>query len=154
MDPSVFMVTSNRTAWIYAMDSSGVWNKQHEFSCAPNFSPKIGSDGNTAICLDHSAQQMALWSRGRGDQWIEQKIPVLAMQARFSPDGSLVALSSGVQLIVFGLTEQSQWQKKSHRYFNSHIVKVRFSPCGRSIRVDFLREENVHITFWKINPKG
>ena len=154
MDPSVFMVTSDETAWIYAMDSSGVWNKQHEFSCAPEFSPKISSDGNTAICLDHSAQQMALWSRGHGDQWIEQTIPVLAMQARFSPDGSLVALSTGVQLIVFGLTEQSQWQKKSHRYFNSHIVKVRFSPCGRSIRVDFLREENVHITFWKIVPKG
>lgn len=154
MDPSVFMVTSNRMAWIYAMDSSGVWNKQHEFSCAPEFSPKISSDGNTAICLDHSAKQMALWSRSHAGKWIEQNIPIFAIQVQFSPDGSLVALTSSRQLMVFGLTAQSRWQKKSHQYFHAHINKVRFSPCGRSIRVDYLRGDSVHITFWKVVPKG
>lgn len=153
MDPSVFMVTSEGTAWIYAMDSSGVWNKQHQFSCAPQFSPKISADGNTAICLDHSAQQMALWSRSHAGQWIEQNIPIFAIQVQFSPDGSLVALTSGRQLMVFGLTAQSRWQKKSHQYFSGYINKVRFSPCGRSIRVDYLRAKSVYITFWKIVPK-
>ena len=148
MNPSLFMVTSDSTAWIYAIDASGTWGKQHEFSF--EFSPKISSDGDTVICHYGKVRQIDIWSRRHPDQWIKQEFAIPATCAEFNPDGSLVALASGHDLIFLGLTEKGQWQEKGRQKFDRCVGGLCFSPCGRSIRVDFHKGEDCVITFWQI----
>ena len=150
MDPSSFMITSGITAWIYAIDASGIWGKQHEFSCSPKLSAKISSDGDTVICPHGEVRQIDIWSRRFPGQWIKQEIAIPATRVEFSPDGSLVALVSGCDLVFFGLTEKNQWQEKGRRKFDHRVDDLCFSPCGRSIRVDFQKGEGITITFWQI----
>ena len=153
MDPSLFMVTSDKTAWIYAIDASGVWGKQHEFPCYPEFSPKISSSGDTVICLHDKACQIDLWSCRHTDQWIKQEFTIPVSLVEFSPDGSLVALATGDDLILLGRTEVSQWQEKGRQHFDGLVKDFGFSPCGRSIRIDFTKEESVVVTLWQIVPQ-
>ena len=165
MDPSLFMVGSDETAWIYGIDVSGVWNKQHEFSCLPHmFFPKISSDGDTAVCLQGEAWQidmrsrtdrwqLVLWCRRHPDQWIKQEIDIPATWAEFSPDGSLVALASGCDLILLGLNEERQWQEKGRQQFDHRIERLCFSPCGRSVRVNIQKEECDVVAFWQVVPQ-
>ena len=152
MNPSLFMVTAGRNAWIYAMDASGGWGRQHEFSIYPKFFPKISSDGDTVICNHYETGLVDIWSRRHSDQWIKQEIVIAASRGKFSPDGSLVALVRANYLIVLGLTEKCQWQEKGRQTFGGRVTDFSFSPCGRYIRVDCLREEGV-ITFWQIVPQ-
>ena len=150
------MVISDKIAWIYAIDASGAWGKQHEFCCFPEYPPKISSDGNTVICLHNIGRQIDIWTRRYSDQWIKQEIAIFATQAEFSPDGSLVALASASNLILLGLTEEGQWQEKGRQKFDyCRVNGFSFSPCGRSIRVDFeyVEEEVVIVSFWKIVPQ-
>ena len=153
MNSYLFMVTSDKSAWIYAIDASGVWGKQHGFSCFPGFSPKISSDDNTAICQRNETRQIDIWSRRHPDQWIKQEFTIPATQAKFSPDGSLVALVSDCDLIFLGLTEESQWQEKGRQTFEGRVVNFGFSPCGRSIWVDYQKREGGDVTFWQILPQ-
>ena len=153
MNSYLFMVTSDNSAWIYAIDASGVWGKQHGFSCFPGFSPKISSDGNTAICQRDETGQIDIWSRRHPEQWIKQEFAIPATRAKFSPDGSLVALVSDCDLIVLGLTEESQWQEKGRQTFDGRVVNFGFSPCGRSICVDYQKRERGDVTFWQILPQ-
>ena len=159
MDPSLFMVASGDTGWIYAIDVHGVWGKQHEFSYHSKFAPRISPDGNTVISLfDGADWYFEVWSRRHADRWIEQKIDLPADraefspngQAEFSPDGSLVALDCGYDLILLGLTEENQWQKKGRQKLGLEVADFSFSPCGRSIRVNFHNGEDRVITFWQI----
>ena len=154
MNPSLFMVTAGSSAWIYAMDASGGWGRQHEFSCYPKFFPKISSDGDTVICNHHGLGHIDIWSRRHSDQWIKQEIAISASRrGKFSPDGSLVALVAGHDLIVLGLTEKCQWQEKGRQTFGGRVVDFSFSPCGRYVRVDCRRKEGGVITFWQIVPQ-
>ena len=154
MDPSLFMVTSNTTTSIFAIDASGVWGKQHEFSSSPECSPKITSDGTTVICRPGKAEQIDIWSRQHPNQWIKQEIAIPATQADFSPDGSLVALARDRDLFILGLTEQDQWREKGHQKLDHPVVSLSFSPCGHSIRIDVDAEvdenNSRHVTFWQI----
>ena len=154
MDPSLFMVTSNTTTSIFAIDASGVWGKQHEFSSSPECSPKITSDGTTVICRPGKAEQIDIWSRQHPNQWIKQEIAIPATQADFSPDGSLVALAKDRDLFILGLTEQDQWREKGHQKLDHPVVSLSFSPCGHSIRIDVDAEvdenNSRHVTFWQI----
>ena len=147
------MVTSDKRAWIYAIDASGVWGKQHQFSCFSTLSPIISADGNTAICQRDETQQIDIWSRRHPDQWIKQEFVIPATRVKFSPDGSLVALVSDCDLIFLGLTDEGLWQDKGRQTFDGRIVNFGFSPCGRSIRVDLPPEESGVISFWRIVPQ-
>ena len=153
MDPSLFMVIANEVARIYVVDASGVWAKQHEFLCSPYLSPIISSGGDTVVCPYGENRHIDFWTCRHSDQWVKQKFAVSASQAEFSPDGSLVALASACNLILLGLTEQSLWQEKGRQSFGGHIKDLSFSPCGRSIRVDFKEGKGVVITFWQIVPQ-
>ena len=152
MDPSLFMVTSDTTASIYAIDASGVWGKQHEFSSSPECSAKITADGTTVICRPGKARQIDIWSRRHSDQWIKQEIAIPATQADFSPDGSLVALAEDRDLFILGLTEQGQWREKGRQKLDHPVTSLSFSPCGRSIRIDLGVGNNgcCDVTFWQI----
>ena len=154
MDPSLFMVTSNKTASIYAIDACGVWGKQHEFSSSPECSAKITSDGTTVICRPGEAEQIDIWSRRHPDQWIKQEIAIPATLADFSPDGSLVALARDRDLFILGLTEQGQWREKGRQKLDHRVMSLSFSPCGRSIRIDVDADvdnkECRDVTFWQI----
>ena len=152
-DSSLLMVTSDKRAWIYAIDASGVWGKQHQFSCFSTLSPIISADGNTAICQRDETQQIDIWSRRHPDQWIKQEFVIPATRVKFSPDGSLVALVSDCDLIFLGLTDEGLWQDKGRQTFDGRIVNFGFSPCGRSIRVDLPPEESGVISFWRIVPQ-
>ena len=151
MDPSLFMVTSGKLAWIYAMDEHGAWGQQHEFPYDSELPPRISPDGNTAIALyDEGWHPVDVWSRRPPDRWIKQEIALSAVRAEFSPDGSLVALACGYNLTLLGLTEEKQWQKKGRQQFPHKVEDFSFSPCGRSIRVNFHEGEDRVNTFWQI----
>ena len=153
MDPSLFMINSKKTACIYAIDASGVWRKQHEFLCFPDSPPKISPDGNTVICPCGENRHIDIWVRRHPGQWIKQQPAISACWVEFSPDGSLVALAGRYELILLGLTEDKQWQKKGHQLFKGRVEDLCFSPCGRSIRVDYAMGESVFVTLWQIEPQ-
>ena len=153
MDPSSFMVTSNGAVCIYAINADGIWDKQHEFFCYPDLPAKISSDGDTVVCLCDKNRHVDIWTRRHPDQWIKQQFATPASRVEFSPDGSLVALASTCNLIFLGLTEDRQWQEKGRQRFDGSIEDLSFSPCGRSIRVDFVGGEGVAVTFWQIVPQ-
>ncbi len=152
MDPSLFMVTSDKTASIYAIDASGAWGKQHEFSSSRECSAKITSDGTTVICRPGKAEHIDIWSRRHPDQWIKQEIAIPASLADFSPDGSLVALARDRDLFILGLTEQGQWREKGRQKLDHPVTGLSFSPCGRSIRIDVGVDNDggCDVTFWQI----
>ena len=161
MNPSLFMVTSDETAWIYGVDESGVCARQHKFPCLPyKLSPIISPDGDTAICIQGQFDlyncrypdqwEVDLWSRSYSGQWIKQMIDIPATQVEFSPDGSLVALASDSQLILLGLTEERFWQEKGRQQFDYLVKKICFSSCGRSMSVSYRKEECDVVTFWQI----
>ena len=152
MDSSL-MITSDKRAWIYAMDASGGWGKQHEFSCCVEFSPRISPDGDTVICRQDEARHIDIWSRRQTGQWIKQEVTVPATQVEFSPEGSLAALTNACDLTLLGLTEEHQWQEKGRQQFDGDVVNVDFSPCGRSLRVDFQQGEGGVVSFWQIVPQ-
>ena len=153
MDPSLFMVTSGKRAWICAIDASGVWAKQYELPCFPESAPKISADGNTVICIDENAWQVVLWYRTDIDQWIKQEFAIPATMVEFSPDGSLVAIAAGKDLVLLGWTEAKQWREKCRQHFSGHIDDLYFSPCGRTIHIEYLKGRGAVITFWQIVPQ-
>lgn len=150
MDPSLFMVTSGKRVWIYAMDVSGVWGKQYELPCFPESAAKISADGATVICIDEKAWQVVLWYRTDIDQWIKQEFTILATMVEFSPDGSLVAIAAGKDLVLLGWTEAKQWREKCRQRFSGHIDDLYFSPCGRMIHIEYLKGRGAVVTFWQI----
>ena len=154
MDSSLFMVTSDKSAWIYAIDASGDWGKQHEFSCCAEFSPKISSDGDTVISRQDEVRHIDIWSRRQTGQWIKQEVAVPATQVEFSPGGSLAVLANGCDLTLLGLTQERQWQEKGRQRFDGEVVGFDFSPCSRSLRVDFRQGEGCVVSFWQIVPQG
>lgn len=153
MDPSLFMVTSGKRAWIYAVDASGVWGKQYELPCFPESAPKISADGNTVICIDEIAWQVVLWYRTDIDQWIKQEFTIPATMVEFSPDGSLVAIAAGKDLVLLGWTETNRWREKCRQHFSGHIDDLHFSPCGRTIHIEYLKGRGAVVTFWQIVPQ-
>ena len=152
MDPSSFMVIADETAWFFAIDASGVWGKQREFFYG-DLPPKISPEGDTVVCQDEQGWQIEIWTRRHPDRWIKQKFSISAYQAEFSPDGSLVALANCESLILLGRTEKTEWQKKAEQPIGGLIMDLSFSPCGRSIRVDYEELGNVVVTFWQILPQ-
>ena len=153
MDSSLFMVASDKSAWIYAIDASGVWSKQHEFSCCVEFLPKISPDGNTVICRQDESRHIDIWSRRQTGQWIKQQVVTPATRVEFSPEGSLAVLANGCDLTLLGLTEERQWQEKGGQRFDGKVVDFNFSPCSRSLRVDFQQGEGCVVSFWQIVPQ-
>ena len=153
MDPSLFMIKSNRNAFIYAINASGVWGKQHEFLFFPDLPPKISPDGDTVICPYGENRHIDIWVRRHPGQWIKQQPAISACRVEFSPNGSLVALAGRYELILLGLTEDKQWQKKGHQLLEGCVEDLFFSPCGRSIRVDHAKGESVFVTIWQIEPQ-
>lgn len=153
MDPSLFMATSGKRAWIYAIDAPGVWSKQYELPCFPESAPKISADGNTVICIDENAWQVVLWYRTDIDQWTKQEFTIAANMVEFSPDGSLVAIAAGKYLVLLGWTEAKQWREKCRQRFSGHIDDLYFSPCGRTIHIEYLKGRGTVVTFWQIVPQ-
>ena len=153
MDPSLFMVTSGKRVWIYAIDASGVWGKQYELPCFPESAAKISADGKTVICIDEIAWQVVLWYRTDIDQWIKQEFTIPPTMVEFSPDGSLVAIAAGQDLVLLGWTEAKQWREKCRQRFSGHIGDLYFSPCGRTIHIEYLKGRGTVVTFWQIVPQ-
>ena len=155
MDPSSFMVIADETAWFFAMDASGAWGKLHEFSCYEDLPPKISPEGDTVVCLFEHDRPIEIWTRSPPDRWIKQQFSIYAYRAEFSPDGSLVALANTRDsLTLLGRTEKGEWQKKAEQRIGDFIVGLSFSPCGRSIRVDYEKWDEVTVSFWQIEPQA
>ena len=154
MDPSSFMVIADETAWFYAMDASGAWGKPHGFFCYEDLPPKISPEGDTVLCLYEHDRPIEIWTRSPPDQWIKQTFSIYAYRAEFSSDGSLVALANTCDsLTLLGRTEKGEWQKKAEQRIGNFIVGLSFSPCGRSIRVDYEKRNDVTVSFWQIVPQ-
>ena len=56
-------------------------------------------------------------------------------------------------LTLLGRTEKGEWQKKAEQRIGNFIVGLSFSPCGRSIRVDYEKRDDVTVSFWQIVPQ-
>ena len=154
MDPSSFMVIADKTACFFAIDASGVWSKQREFFCYRNLPPTISPEGDTVVCLYEHDWQIEIWTRRHSDQWIKQEFSISAYRAEFSPDGSLLALASYDSLTLLGRTEKTEWQKKAEQRMGGPVMDLSFSPCGRSIRVDYEERGNAVVSFWQIVPQA
>ena len=76
-----------------------------------------------------------------------------ATRVEFSPEGALAALANGCDLTLLGLTEERQWQEKGRQQFDGEVINVDFSPCSRSLRVDFQQGEGCVVSFWQIVPQ-
>ena len=147
---------------IWAVDSNGSWHRQMQEPTRYRHFTKISPDGKSLICPDGSGETV-IWLRDSGNNWHQQavEIPILSL-AKFNDQSCLLAVTAPVKvssfntdtIILLGLTPQQEWQEKCRLMVDGHIFKLRFSPCGRSMRADYREGNKMKTAFWHINPDG
>ena len=156
----VMMMILGKQIIIWTVDSNGSWHRQMQVPSRSPFEAQISPDGKSLVCSDGSGKTM-IWLRDPDNNWHQQaaEIPDLSL-AKFNDQSYLLAVAAKMSsfntdtIILLGLTPQQEWQEKCRLMIDGHIIKLGFSPCGRSMRVDYLEGNKIKTAFWHINPDG
>ena len=150
MNPSkIMLVTCDHWA-VFNLSEDGllissiIKNHFHEFQ------PVISPDGNSVICQNQS-RHAEIWQRLQGQEWEKQIFEQLFEVAKFNHGGYLLALKNGGTLILFGLTGNSTWHRKTHLVAEGTIENFSFSPCDRFIVISTCKGGRTTKTLWQIN---
>lgn len=156
----VMMITLWKHIMIWAVDSNGSWHRQmQELSRYPCFA-QISPDGKSLVCHDGSGN-IVVWLRDPDNNWHQQAIEIPDLRlAKFNDQSCLLAVAVEMssfntdRIILLGLTPKQEWQEKCRLKVDGHIIKLSFSPCGRSMRADYREANKMKRAFWHINPDG
>ena len=160
LSSGVMMMIVGKQIIIWTVDSNGSWHRQmQEPSCSP-FEAQISPDEKSLVFPDDSGKTM-IWLRDPDNNWHQQaaQIPDLSL-AKFNDQSCLLAVAARMSsfntdtIILLGLTPQQEWQGKCRLMVDGHIIALSFSPCGRSMRVDYRKGKKMKTAFWHINPDG
>ena len=160
LSSGVMMMIVGKQIIIWTVDSNGSWHRQmQEPSCSP-FEAQISPDEKSLVFPDDSGKTM-IWLRDPDNNWHQQaaQIPDLSL-AKFNDQSCLLAVAARMSsfntdtIILLGLTPQQEWQEKCRLMVDGHIIALSFSPCGRSMRVDYRKGKKMKTAFWHINPDG
>ena len=160
LSSGVMMTILGKQILIWTVDSDGSWHRQIQEPSHSSFQAQISPDGKSLVCPDGSGKTM-IWLRDPDNNWHQQavEIPDLSL-AKFNDQSCLLTVAARMssfdtgRVILLGLTPQQEWQEKCRLMVDGHIIALGFSPCGRSMRVDYRKRNTMKTDFWHINPDG
>ena len=150
MNPSKIMLVIHDRWTVFNLAEDGLLTSSIIKNYFHEFRPVISPDGNSVICQNQS-RHAEIWQRLQDQEWEKQIFEQLFEVAKFNHGGYLLALKNGGTLILFGLTGNSTWHRKTHLVAEGTIEKFSFSPCDRFMVISTCKEGRTTKTLWQIS---
>ncbi|USE37743.1 F-box protein [Endozoicomonas sp. SCSIO W0465] len=168
---SVFVLFREGDAMVWQLNSSAVWECQHQFTYLynkrnyrfyGNFTVtsihKVSPDGNTIVCTDDRGRLNIQVQKQYGEwTWQTPDGDLRIGKLVFNQEGYLFAgltVDDRSCLVVLGITPNGIWQEKGRLHAEGNIKDFNFSPCGHSIMVESLDGYQEILSFWQIEQES
>ena len=146
-----FMLPGTHGTSLWKKNPSGSWSNSLIFPYTFGATPLVSPDGN-AICISKWPANAELWVRG--DEWKKMAIDHIVEAAFFNDDSSLLAMSCGKQLIIFGKSTSGCWREKCQFTVAGDMTSFSFSKCGRTITVHYKSRTRLFMTHLRITQNN